>query len=343
MATIPPGGIVPIPDPITGGAGAPVMTALGFNALWESAQNKSVASLELVQDAVAAADPAPHMAGVVLDTSYLPPVKPTLPDVDPNDAEAMYNTQRDQMIDLITDNWASFINQWFPRPDWYEDALKWCHDAFTIGGSGLNPAVEQQLWERGRARILADSERAESEAMSTWANRRFPLPPGALTGQINQIRLDAGRKLAEQSRDISVKSFDVEIENVRFAVTKVLDERKVALDATGDYIKTLMLGPQTAMQLTTGLANVRSEAARAMVQLYSAEIAASEPRIRLAITDAQLRQSTNEANLRSDMASLDAKVRAFLAAVQMLASQASAGLNAINVQAQVSGSDVTNS
>lgn len=344
MATTPPsyGDIVTVPDPISGGAGAPVTTTETINAMWNNAQSKSAAGLDYVNQGVLAADPAPHLLGAVLDTSYLPPLKPTLPDDTPLDGEAMYNAQRDQMIALITNTFAAFIAEWFPHPEWYEDALGWCHDAFTQGGTGLNPAVEQQLWERARARILADSERTESEAMATWANKRWPMPTGVLATQVNLIRLDAGRKLAEQSRDIAIKSFETEIENVRFAVTKVLDERKVALDATGDYVRTIMMAPDTAMKLTTGLANIRTELARSMVALYSAETAALEPRVRLAITDAQLKQGAAEANLRSDMSSLDAKVRAFIAAAGMLGTQAASGLNAIHASTGISGQDVSN-
>lgn len=342
MATIPPGGIVTIPDG-TGGAGAAITTTQIINAMWQNAQGKSTAALAYSKDAADAASPAPHMLGATLDTSYLAPVKPDLPTDNPLDAESLYNGQRDQMINLITGSFTGFINEWFPNPQFYEDALGWCHRSLQDGGSGINAFVEQQLWERGKARILSDTARLEDEATSTWANRRFPHPPGALVNQLQQINLEASRKLAEQSRDISIKSFDTEIENVRFAVKEVLDQRQVALNAAGDYIKTLMLGPQTAMQLATGLAGIRSELARSLVAMYSAEVTAAEPRIRLAITDAQLRQSAAEANLRSDMASIDAKVRALMAAMQALAQQAAAGLNAINSSASISGQDSTSS
>lgn len=340
MATVPPGDIVTIPDG-TGGAGAAITTTQIINGLWRNAQSKSTAALAQADAAVAAADPAPHMLGAPLDTSYLPPLKPELPSDNPLDAESLYNSQRDQMLNMITGNFASFINQWFPNPQFYEDALGWCHTALQSGGSGINTYVEQQIWERGKARILSDTARLEDEATSTWANRRFPQPPGALVNQLQQINLEASRKLAEQSRDISIKSFDTEVENVRFAVKEVLDQRQVALNAAGDYIRTLMLGPQTAMQLATGLAGIRSELARNLVAMYTAEVTAAEPRIRLAITDAQLRQSANEANLRSDMASIQLKVQALMEAMKTLAQQAATGLNAINAQAQISGSDTT--
>lgn len=338
MATIPPGGIVTVPDG-GGGAGAAVTTTQIINAMWQNAQAKSNSGDARVSQAIGIADPAPSLSPVTLDKSYLPPTVPTLPNEDPNNGEAIYNAQRDQMLAMVTQNFRSFIAEYFPHPEYYESALDWCERAYTDGGTGVNTDVENALWQRGRARILADSERAKDEATSTWANRGFPLPPGALTGQVNQITLAAGRALAEVSRDVAVKSFDTEIENVRFAVTQVLDQRKVALDAAGDYIRTLMLGPQTAMQLATGLAGIRSELARNLINLYSAQSAALEPRVRLAITDASLKMQAEQANLQAQVSTIEAKVRAALQGAQMVASMASAGINAINASSSISGSD----
>lgn len=326
------------PD-ITDGGGAAQVTVDVINAMWKNAQSKSDAGAANVAQAIALADPAPQLLPVALDKSYIPPGSPTLPNDDPNNGEALYNTQRDQMIAMVTSNFRSFIDEYFPNPEFYENALDWCGRAINQGGTGINTSVESALWQRGRARILGDSERAAAEAEQGWANRRFPLPPGALANQLNQISLDAGRKLAEVSRDVAVKSFETEIENVRFAVKEVLDQRKVALDATGDYIRTLMLGPQTAMQLATGLSNIKSDVARNLVALYSAQTAALQPRVQLAITDANLKLEAAKANLQAVASSVDAKVRAALAGAQLVASMASAGINAIGGRASISGSD----
>jgi hypothetical protein len=338
-ASIPIGGIVVVPDPVTGGGGAPVAVAEIVNAMWTNAQAKSVAGMTYIAGAQALSNIIPQIPGVILDQSYLPPVAPFISPTNPADAEAMYNATRIQMQTLIETQFSSFIGTYFSNPRFYNDALAWCDTAITTGGSGINTFVEQQLWERGRARLLSDSQRLSDEATAMWANRRFPLPPGALANQVLQINLDASRKLAEASRDISVKSFETEVENIRFAVKEVLVQRKVALDAAGDYIRTLMLGPQTAMQLATGLAGLRNEFARTLVALYGAQVSALEPRVRLAITDAQLKMEAEKANMAAISTSVDQKVRAALEGAQLLASQASAGLNAIHAQAGISGSD----
>jgi hypothetical protein len=341
MAVTPPGPgeIVPIPDPVTGGVGAAVTVARTFNAMWKNAHTMSVAGDTRVAAAIALADPAPRAVLPNLDTSYVPPLKPVLPDEDPANAEALYNASRDQILAMIQQGMADFISEYFPHPEYYEDAINWCDHAVREGGTGINRVVETQLFERERARVGAEVARVEDEVISSWADRGFPLPPGALTSQVNQVRLDGMKQLATASRDIMVNSWETEVESMRFAVTALLAQRQVALDAAGNYIRTLILGPETAMKLATGLAGLRTDLARALVQMYSAEASALEPRVRLAIADADLKMRGEEANLRAATGAVDAKVRATMAGAQMFGTQAAAGLNAINTSASISGSD----
>jgi hypothetical protein len=324
---------------ITAGGGAAAVVVDIVNAMWDNAQKQTDKTGELVAKAIALADPAPSMEPVVIQADYDPPEAPAIPDGGADEAERIYDAKRMEMETLLTRGFGEFLVTYFPVSPSFQGAVDWLYRAITTGGTGINAGVEQALWQRGRARVLADSERAKDEAMATWANRRFPIPPGALTNSVNQINLDAGRKLAEQSRDISVKSFEAELENVRFAVKEAIDLRLKAMDAAGDYIKTLMLGPQTAMQLATGLAGIESEMARTMVAMFSAQIAAAEPTIRLAIAQGDLSMRSGQANMASETASMEAKVKAGLAGAQMAAAQASAGINGINGQAAISGSD----
>ena len=157
--------------------------------------------------------------------------------------------------------------------------------------------------------------------------------------QIRQIDREASKELSKQSRDIAVKSFDTEVENVRFAVKELLDLRTKALGAALDYIRTLMLGPETAMKLATDLSTLQYELMRALTAMYTAQVSALSPQVQLLIADAELRQKAEKANLDSELAMIDARVRAALAAAQMLGTQAAAGINAIGARASISGND----
>ena len=330
--------IVTVPNPLTGGAGAAVTTTEAINAMWDNSQTRTDEMNARFDEGVADIGPAPLIGYPYLDKSYVPPLTPRL--VDPNqvNGEAIYNAQLAKLVDLIGRGITEFFATYFP-PGPYNQAVEWMRKAMEEGGTGIKAAVEQQLWERGRARVLGDSERTEREAMATWANRGFPMPPGALVGQINEIRLDAGRKLAETSRDIAVKSFEAELENVRFSVKETLDLRVKAMNAMAEYIKTLMMGPQVAMQLATGLAGLELDVNRSLVALYSAETQALQPRVQLAIESARLESGTNEANQKAITATAQAKAELAKAAALALGQQASAGINGINAQSSISGSD----
>lgn len=334
--------IVPVPDPITGGAGAPVMVANIVNAMWNNAQAKYLDAKTEINAAKLLSDPAPQMNAPALDMSYVPPLPPNLIPQDPNEIMGFYESEQAALYAMITSNFSSFINQYFPHPEYFDNAYAWCNNAIMNGGSGISTVQENALWQRDRARVLSDSARAEDEATYQWASKRWSRPPGALDNQISEIRLDANRKLAESSRTTAIKQFDAELENVRFAVKEVIDQRQVALNAAGDYIKTLMLGPQTAMQLATGVAGLRTAFANSLTALYTAEVKALEPRIQLQITDAQLKLQAAQTNVQSLINSIEQKVKAALMAAQTAAQMASAGINGVNAQSSVSGQDVSN-
>lgn len=339
MATVPPGGIVPVPEP-GGGVGAPTTVAYIINAKWQNAQNWFTNATAAVNAAAAEAEDAPQLTGPVLDTSYLPPEAPTLPFTDPEEGQSIYDAAREEIGTLIEQGFKDFLTENFPTGPYWNKALAWLERALD-GGTGVDAEVERQIWERDKARLLAQSTQAEAEAMATWANRGFPLPTGALNGTVQGIRLEANRQLAGQSRDIAIKSFEAELENARFAVQQVLELRLRAISAAGDYIRTLILGPQTAVQLATGLVGLKTDLARSLTALYQAEVAALEPKVRLAITDAQLKLDASRANLDAELKTLTERVNAFLAHAKMVADATAASLNGIGAGASISGSDTS--
>lgn len=336
-----PGDLVSVPDPSTGGAGAPVVVSQVMNGKWRNAVLLLNAASARADDAIVLTDPAPQIPLVDLDTSYVMPIKPVLPDNNPADAKAIFDDARAEIHDEITMGYVDYLQTYFPDRSYFDNAIAWINRALTTGGTGVNANVEQQLWERGRSRLQVEAMRAENDAMQAFANRGFPLPPGALVHQVQLVRQDMRDKLAEQSRDISIEAFRAELENTRFAVQQALDMWMKAVASAGDYIRTLLQGDQVAASLATAMVSVRSDLARNLVALYQAESAALEPRVRLAIADAQIKEAGNEANLRSKNQTLGDRVQAAIAALTSTTQVAAASLNGINAGASISGSDST--
>lgn len=339
MATSIPGGpIVTVPGP-DGGAGAAVITSEIINAKWENAVTMINAGFALSDDALAIAGTAPYMQIPELDKAYKPPGPPDLPDLDPNEGLTIFNNAKKANQDLVTQGFANFLSSYFPNGTYYTAALAWLDKAISEGGTGISTDVESALWERGRSRVMGDVARAEAEATVAWARRRMPLPPGAMVNQLQTIQQDGRNKLAEVNRDITVKSFDAELENTRFAVKTAVDLRTKAIDSAGDYIRTLMLGPQNAADLARTLVGLKTDFSRNLIAMYQAEVTALEPGIRLAIADAQIKSDGERANLNSKISTIEARLRAALANAGLVASWASASLNGINASAGITGSD----
>lgn len=287
-------------------------------------------SLETVPSTVPSMVPASVAGGVTLPTA------PKLA-LDYDTAERLYNLTEAQILDLLKESFVSFIGTYFPREDLYESMLDWCQQVVVQGGSGISVDVERQLWERDRSRINAEMGRALADAEELWANRGFPIPPGALVHQQNQIRIAAAQQLSESSRTAAVKSWDAELENIRMAVKTVIDHRQQALAAARDYIMALAQAPQIAQQLASSFAGLRNQVAQSLVGLYTAQVNALDPKVRVAITDAQLAQAAAEANQRASLQIIDEKVKAVLSAAELCGRIAAASVNAVSAQVGFSG------
>lgn len=344
MATnpIPPGGIVSVPDPSGGGAGAPVVTSQIINAKWQNGVLWFNRAFEFGDEAIAAIGVAPQMTPPTLDKSYVPPVPPSLDFDDPNAAMAYFDAKNVELSALIDTTFQTMLQQTFPDMGYISSALAWCNKAVTQGGTGINTSVETALWERARARVSQEGERAVAEVENRYARAGWPLPPGAMLHQTALVRQDGRNKLAEASRDIAVKSFDTEVENVRFAVKGVMDQYIQALAAVGDYVKTIMLGPQISMQLATSMSSLKNDAARTLTAFYTAQTAALEPRVRLAITDAEIQSQAATANLRARSESSQMRAQVTLANLKMMGDSAAASFNGIDAGARIGATDTTN-
>lgn len=91
-----------------------------------------------------------------------------------------------------------------------------------LGGTGLNPAVEQALWDRARDRETQIALAAEQDVMRASESLGFALPPGVLAAQLRDARQAYHDKLSGLSRDISIKQAELEQENLKQAIAEGL-------------------------------------------------------------------------------------------------------------------------
>ena len=248
---------------------------------------------------------------------------------------ALYGSTYDQIIADLSDKFAGFFSEYFPNEcDYLREAqAKLCE--MLGGGSGIPAHVENQIWQRDRSRVLEDVSRARDDVLATFASRGFPLPPGAAAHTMRLAEVDANNKIAQQSRDVAIKHVEILIENIKFAIQSALDYRIKGIQAAGDYIKVLALGPEIAMKLATSAAGAQAQLISAASQYYRNRIAIEELKLDAAKFNADARNEAGMNDVREFSNRLRARVETLSAAARAAGDQAAAALNAVHASAQV--------
>ena len=248
---------------------------------------------------------------------------------------ALYGSTYDQIITDLSDKFAGFFSEYFPNEcDYLQEAqTKLCE--VLAGGTGIPAHVENQIWQRDRSRVLEDVSRARDDVLSTFAARGFPLPPGAAAHAMRLAEVDAHNKIAQQSRDVAIKHVEILVENIKFAVQQALDYRIKGIQAAGDYIKVLALGPEIAMKLATSAAGAQAQLISAASQYYRNRIAVEELRLDALKFNASGQLESSIAHVRAFSDRLRAQADTLSAAARAAGDQAAAALNAVHASAQV--------
>jgi len=263
--------------------------------------------------------PAPGDPGTVLEKPEFefevnvtePPVQ--IPTLAEGASIEMFSSWWLQINDALVDNFTWFIDNYFPNEcDYLGKAQSWICKTLAEGGTGMAPAVEEQIWQRDRARLLRDSKRATDELLATFASRGFPLPPGAAVAATLSINKDAQDKIAQASRDVAIKQAEIEIENVRFAVENAIKLYTGAIAAAGDFIKALAGTTGNMSQLIPSVTDSQAKLISAASEYYRARISVEELRLKAAMPVAEWGQRVNEKNVDNSMVLINKQVDADL-------------------------------
>lgn len=297
---------------------------------------KASASSELIDDAITASFGA---SGVnVLPTADTPKVIEPNVNIPANASGldvALFDSTYKRIIEDLSTKYAQFLNEFFPiDTDLMAKAERWLSNAID-GGTGVNAAVEAQIWQRDRDRITVEAASASEEAVAAWAARGYPLVPGAAVASVMEIQRKRSADINNQSREIAINMFKTEIENVRFAVKTAIDYRQQAVQAAGDYIRAMALGPQLATQLATAASDAQARLISAASTFYNARINVAQlaQQKNLTITEYNLRAALQESSNTVNYSQLRATTA--LGGAQAFSQQAAAALNSVSATAQL--------
>lgn len=92
-----------------------------------------------------------------------------------------------------------------------------------VGGTGLNPAVEQAIWDRARSRETTVAQANQDEVMRASEAFGFQLPTGVLAAQLREAQQGYYDKLSTLSRDVAIKQAELEQENLKQTISQGME------------------------------------------------------------------------------------------------------------------------
>lgn len=281
-------------------------------------------------------------------TTLSDPPQPAQPDADgppippSGDASTEFKSNFNELFDQLGPEFDSrltaLVERFFPEID---DCLpntidNWICNTILNGGTGIPVDVEDQIWERSRAREALDAQRQTDEVIEQFAGRGFALPSGALFNATARIQDGLSQKISTHARDVAIKQIDIEIANIRFAVEQGIRLRLGAIDATVNYLRAWLGIVKESVDYGTAISQARLKLYDSSSDYYRALIAGEALVLDWGKHNglAFLGQQKNFVSLTNE--NTKARVDAAIKSAAAIASIASAATAAQNSLAQIS-------
>lgn len=252
-----------------------VVDTLITNAL-TIAQQKSEAAQGFTDDAQEAIDEAMfQLEGAPVFGGG--PTAPTLNKPITEDGSTLYKSEYDSKAGELTGQLAGvfsgFLDDYFPPLGFCLESVEtWICNTINNGGTGIPAAVEEQIWQRSRDKEALEASRLEAEAVSSFAERGFTLPPGALAHRLLVVQQAAANKNSSHARDVAIKQVEIEIENIRFAITTAVNARLACINAAIEYWKAYLLPHDIAARRANAIIDAKTNFSNALSAWFSAQV-----------------------------------------------------------------------
>lgn len=292
---------------------------------YSDAAQTAAGALSFFEDA-----PAPTRPNVLI-----PPFDPSI-DLT-GDFLTAYNNAVADFDPAFQSQVTSFLNTYFPD---FAGCLKtsvdgWICSTITAGGTGMQPDVENAIWQRSREREVMEARRAEDEAISGFSARGWALPGGVLVDAVMRVQQALSDKVSTHSRDVMVKQAEIEIENIRFAVEQGVKLRLGVIDALVSFLQAWAHMKELAIDKARALIDAKTRLYQSVAAYYGAIVDAARLVLDYdkLVIDSFL--GTQDIGARSSVAGVEARVNAAIKAAEAMGEIAASALGSQNTLAEV--------
>jgi hypothetical protein len=140
------------------------------------------------------------------------------------------------------------------------------------GGTGLDPDVEQAIFDRAKDKQELENERVYTEAEQYYAARGFTLPPGALGQRLLQAVIEITRANAALNQDIMIKQADLAQTNTHFMYQQAIALEAIIMDYTNKMVQRAFEGEKISIDVALNMYNALLEKYKSSIQMYGMDV-----------------------------------------------------------------------
>jgi len=212
--------------------------------------------------------------------------------------------------------------------------------AYLAGGTGFSPTVENAIYAKSAGVNAAEHRRTADAAWQESASRGFTMPGGSILSGLQRSRQSYADKQAALAGERLVKAYEVEQQNLQFAVTTSSGLRQTMLSAALSYHGSLVQINGQALSYAQAILSAIVEAFNLEVKAFAARLDAYKTEAN--VFDVRLKAALSYIDLyKAEIDALQALVQVDQAKVSMYkgridALQALAGVYKSRIDAVVS-------
>lgn len=243
----------------------------------------------------------------------------TDPGPPPDIAQALQDTYRQSVpefkafVDAGVDEWMRCY-----APDLKNQAVLLAEELTQalVTNSPLDEKFEEGLYNRARTRVEAQRNRQVEEVTRAASKRGFQLPPGAVTGGLNQATQAASNQIAQSANEIAVERAKLEYQFKQFILqlsqTAQTQAQQTLIQYAGVLLNVNSQALEYARQVASALAegyNLVRERFMMHLELYKTLAQVYETEIKSAFADLEAYKIELEGiKLQKDVDRLDVEI-----------------------------------
>lgn len=134
---------------------------------------------------------------------------------------------------------------------------------------GIDPAIEEQLWNRERDRLIAEYNTKVEDALKTFSLLGYRIPNGLLQQNINRIHDEFMRELSAVNRDIAIKRADLYAQARQYTIDKYVDLEKTYIALFNEVNNRTLQAMRALVESAIQIYNASVERCKLLFQAYN--------------------------------------------------------------------------